>query len=96
MASQTSPYKIAQQIAAGVVGPQVITRTSKTGPPFKRLFFGQELPSGVLHAEMYRDNLQDQVLVRWRVVNDPDIHEMPFEQSDEGVLAVLTAMKLTC
>jgi hypothetical protein len=42
------------------------------------------------------DHLQDQQLVRWRVKNDPTIYEMPFEQTDEGVMAALVAMKLTC
>jgi hypothetical protein len=45
---------------------------------------------------MYHDTLQHQVMVRWRVANDPNIHEMPFEQTDEGVQAALVAMKLTC
>ena len=38
----------------------------------------------------------DQLLVRWRVKGDTTIHEMPFEQTDEGVTAALAAMKLTC
>jgi hypothetical protein len=45
---------------------------------------------------MMRDCLKDQLMVRWRVKGDPDIHEMPFETTDEGVTAALIAMKLTC
>lgn len=76
-------------------GPTVITRMGKTGPPFKRMFYGRELPPGVLYAELFRDVLHDEVQVRW-VCADLSRHSMPFEQSDEGVIAVLTAMKLTC
>lgn len=45
---------------------------------------------------MMRDYINDQLMVRWKVKNDLDIYEMPFEQSDEGVIAALAAMKLTC
>lgn len=76
-------------------GPTVITRMGKTGPPFKRMFYGRELPAGVLYAELFRDMLHDEVQVRW-VCADQSRHYMPFEQTDEGVIAVLTAMKLTC
>lgn len=75
--------------------PVVVSRLSKTGPPFKRMFFGFELPAGVAYAEMWFDNMQYQQLVRW-VNTNGERHEMPFEQTDEGVMAVLTAMKLTC
>jgi hypothetical protein len=50
----------------------------------------------VTTAQLLMDHLQDQLLVRWRIKGDPDIHEMPFEQTDEGVMAALAAMKLTC
>lgn len=75
--------------------PVVLSRLGKTGPPFKRLFFGFELPKNVAYAEMWFDNLQQQQFVRW-ISMDGAKHEMPFEQTDECVLAVLTAMKLTC
>ena len=45
---------------------------------------------------MYHDTLRWQLMVRWRVAGDPTIHEMPFEQTDESVIAILAAMKLTC
>ena len=43
-----------------------------------------------------RSYATDEMFVRWRVKDDPTIHEMPFNQSDEGVMAALVAMKLTC
>jgi hypothetical protein len=61
-----------------------------------KLFFGRVVPKGVVAAEVMRDHLRDELLVRWRIKGDPDIHEMPFEQTDEGVMAALAAMKLTC
>lgn len=75
--------------------PSVVSRLGKNGPPYKRMFFGFELPQGVAYAEMWHDNMQDHRLIRWITTNG-EKHEMPFEQTDECVLAVLTAMKLTC
>lgn len=63
-------------------------------PP--EMWFGRRVPDGVSAISMMRDYLSDQLMVRWRVKGDPDIHEMPFEQTDEGVTAALAAMKLTC
>ena len=60
-----------------------------------KLFFGRGVPKDVVAVELMRDTY-DELLVRWRVKGDPVIHEMPFNQSDEGVMAVLAAMKLTC
>jgi len=60
------------------------------------MWFGRRVPDGVSAISMMRDYLSDQLMVRWRVKGDPDIHEMPFEQTDEGVTAALAAMKLTC
>lgn len=60
-----------------------------------KLFFGRVVPKNVVAVELMRDPY-DELTVRWRVKGDPDIHEMPFNQSDEGVMAVLAAMKLTC
>ena len=45
---------------------------------------------------MMRDYINDQLMVRWKIKSDPVIYEMPFELSDDGLLAALTAMKLTC
>ena len=59
-------------------------------------WFGQKVPEGIIAISMMRDYLNDQLMVRWRVKGDPEIHEMPFNQSDEGVMAALAAMKLTC
>lgn len=60
------------------------------------MWFGRKVPDGVVAITMMRDYINDQLLVRWKVKSDPYIHEMPFEQSDEGVMAALAAMKLTC
>jgi hypothetical protein len=59
------------------------------------MFFGLPLPESVAYAEMWFDTTQDQQLVRWITMNGAR-HEMPFEQTDEGVTAALVAMKLTC
>ena len=60
------------------------------------MWFGQVVPAGVTAITVMRSFLDDQLLVRWLVKGDPVIHEMPFNQSDEGVMAALVAMKLTC
>ena len=61
-----------------------------------RLFFGRRLPEGIAHVELMHvyDGLYEQE-VRW-ITLDGDKHEMPFEHSDKGVIAAITAMKLTC
>jgi hypothetical protein len=61
-----------------------------------KLFFGRVVPKGVVAVELMRDAVWHGLHVRWRVKGDPDIHEMPFETTDEGVIAALAAMKLTC
>ena len=60
------------------------------------MWFGRRVPDGVTAISMMRSYLHDQLMVRWRVKGDPEIYEMPFEQTDEGVTAALAAMKLTC
>lgn len=60
------------------------------------MWFGRHVPDGVVHISMMRSYIDDHLLVRWRVKADDTIHEMPFEQTDEGVIAALAAMKLTC
>jgi hypothetical protein len=59
-------------------------------------WFGQDVPENVTNIAIMRDPYTDQLLVRWRVKGEEQIHEMPFNQSDEGVMAALVAMKLTC
>jgi hypothetical protein len=54
------------------------------------------VPKNVVAVELMRDAVRYELHVRWRVKDDPIIHEMPFEQTDEGVMAALVAMKLTC
>jgi len=60
------------------------------------MWFGRRVPDGVAAISMMRSYLTDQLMVRWRIKGDPEIYEMPFEQTDEGVTAALAAMKLTC
>ena len=59
-------------------------------------WFGLDVPQGVIHISIMRSYNTDQVMVRWRTNDDLATHEMPFIQSDEGVMAALVAMKLTC
>lgn len=70
--------------------PNPMTRSMPT------MWFGQKVPDGVMHITIMRDFLNDELLVRWRVKGDEEIHQMPFDQSDNGVMASLAAMKLTC
>jgi hypothetical protein len=85
-----------------VDGEKAVAHTTLTSEyyylnnPTNGMFFGRRMPNCVLTAQLFRDCLNDQFMVRWRVKGDPDIHEMPFEQTDEGVIAALAAMKLTC
>jgi len=58
-------------------------------------FFGVDLPKGVVRCELLHDLMWDVVNVHW-VTQDGSKHSMPFEQTDEGVMAALVAMKLTC
>ena len=63
-----------------------------------RLFFGQPVPEGITDIALVRAYINHQKMVRWRTrhhISD-EFHEMPFEQTDEGVTAALVAMKLTC
>ncbi len=62
----------------------------------QHMWFGRHVPEGVTAITLMRSFIDDQLMVRWRIKGDPDIHEMPFEQTDEGVMAALAAMKLTC
>jgi hypothetical protein len=59
-------------------------------------WFGRAVPDKITNISVMRDHINDVLLVRWRIKGDPDIHEMPFAQTDEGVMAALAAMKLTC
>jgi hypothetical protein len=62
------------------------------------MWFGHQVPEGITAITLMRSFIDDQLMVRWRTsqaISD-EIHEMPFEQTDEGVQAALVAMKLTC
>lgn len=70
--------------------PHPMTRAMPT------MWFGREVPEGVTHITLLRDFFDDQLLVRWKVKGDEQIHAMPFDHTDDGVMAALAAMKLTC
>lgn len=59
-------------------------------------WFGLEVPEHVTVIELRRNHLTDELEAWWRVKGTTEVHTMPFEITDEGVMAVLTAMKLTC
>jgi hypothetical protein len=59
-------------------------------------WFGLDVPQGVTNITVMRNFDNDELVVRWRVVGDRTIHEMPFTMNDEGILAAFAAMKLTC
>lgn len=60
-------------------------------------FFGYRLPENVSAATMQDDRLNAMQKVRWRVKGDPNIHEIDFPHpTEENILAVLAAMRLTC
>jgi hypothetical protein len=63
-----------------------------------QMWFGCHVPEGITAITVMRSYIDDQLLVRWRTRHDisDEIHEMPFEQTDEGVMAAIVAMKLTC
>lgn len=73
-----------------------ISEAAHLSNPTNGMFFGRRMPDRVLTAQLFRDYLNDQLEVKWRVRGDPVVHSMPFETTDEGVMAALTAMKLTC
>jgi hypothetical protein len=58
-------------------------------------WYGQKVPEGVRAITVEYIYWDDQFVVRW-LANGPETHDMPFEQTHEGVLAAITAMKLTC
>lgn len=61
-----------------------------------KAWFGQRVPEDVVAIEVMYNSEIGQREVRWKRWNDPTIHTMPFEQTDECVAAALVAMKLTC
>lgn len=73
------------------------TRGVKQGP----VIFGHHFPL-VEAIQSVREVMSDNVIVRWRVKNDPEIHEYtvrPDYEYDEPytqVQALLVAIKLSC
>jgi hypothetical protein len=61
--------------------------------------YGYPVPPNVIAVEMRRDIMNDMDVVRWRVRSDisDEIHSMDMPVvTDETILAVLAAMRLTC
>lgn len=61
-------------------------------------FFGYTLPENVYKAE-FRDNLHSGKEVVWVLREDPDmhVHRMDFPHAtEENILAVIAAMRLSC
>ena len=59
-------------------------------------WFGQDVPDHVTVIETRRNHLTGELEAWWRVKGTTEVHTMPFDVTNEGVMAVLTAMKLTC
>lgn len=58
--------------------------------------FGYPLPPNVAAADIAND-LYGERIVRWRVVGDSTIHQMEMPVvTDETIMAVIAAMRLTC
>ncbi len=59
-----------------------------------QVWFGHEVPDGIIAIELIHDVMRYGMRVHWRTLRE--IHEMPFEETDEGITAALVAMKLSC
>lgn len=71
-----------------------ISKNGKWRRDTVRVWFGHQVPEGVIAIELEDMCMWDELRVRWKTKHE--IHEMPFEETDEGITAVLVAMKLTC
>lgn len=83
------------------VAPTTLTSERRWARPFltrdvPKKWFGLDVPEHVTVIELRHNHLTDELEAWWRVKGTTEIHTMPFKQTDEGVMAVLTAMKLTC
>jgi hypothetical protein len=61
----------------------------------RRTFFGHELPGHIVHVETRHVAVDDQRQVGW-ITAKGEKHSMPLETTEDGILAVIVAMKLTC
>jgi hypothetical protein len=62
-------------------------------------FFGYQVPEGVYKAELRGNVLSGSKEIVWVMRNDPDmtIHHIDFPHAtEENILAVLAAMRLSC
>ncbi len=60
-------------------------------------FFGYPVPENVSALIMSDNRDWDSKTIKWRVKGDSTVHEMDFPYpTDETILAVLAAMRLSC
>ena len=60
-------------------------------------FFGYPVPPNIQAAELWDDRINGRRVVRWRVKGNPTIYDIDFERAtEENILAVLAAMRLSC
>lgn len=75
----------------------VTTQTSDGGwkRTNRRELFGHPIPDHVAHVEVRNDHLLYEYQVGWITVKG-EKHFMPLDKTDEGIKAVIVAMKLSC
>jgi hypothetical protein len=89
-------FKTEQPTADGEKAVAVTTQISDEGVWLGGWnFFGLKLPESIVRCELIRDYMWDVVNVHW-VLPSGETHSAPFEQTPEGVIAAVVAMKLTC
>ena len=60
-------------------------------------FFGYPVPPNISAAEAWDDLVNGKKVIRWRVKGDPTIYDIDFPHAtEENILAVLAAMRLSC
>ena len=75
-----------------VGGAAVAVTTQTINAP---AWFGEPVPSGVTQVQIMYDYGLNKTKVHWRT-SDGESHSMEYDHTDEGVIAALIAMKLTC
>jgi hypothetical protein len=60
-----------------------------------KLFYGRLLPENVELVMTARSVDTSKTLIRWSNKGDPTHHVMEFEETDEGVVAALAAMRMS-
>ena len=60
-----------------------------------KLFYGRPLPENVELVMTARSVNTGKTLIKWNNKGDPTHHMMEFEETDEGVTAILVAMRMS-